>query len=233
MRKLGRRAGRTTVTTGAPETFNANADSNELGVHTTVGYCVTADYNFDSYWARRILAELDPFFRPLWVNILHRSPNGGFVWTGHHMLARYVPITRAQIAPIRNFLPPTSAVHGIRYENPIIEADLLDGLTDSERDLGVLPRYQPFTGERFRQMQYARWVLRNKTFKQRRRERQELREQQELEARRANENREKARAIERNFLVKRHTDMVDRVYVSDTLKQLRETAGFSPMEASA
>jgi hypothetical protein len=44
---------------------------------------------------------------------------------------------------IPGLVMPTVPRYGLHWENPIFEDDILDGLTDSQRVRGMVPKYQP------------------------------------------------------------------------------------------
>lgn len=172
----------------------------------------------------RHILEFDKDFRPLWVNQCWKSPNGGIVKTGHHMLARYVPHPRAARRVIKGLTLPTTKLFGVTYQPPILEALLLDGLSDEERDRGVLPNYVPFTGVLVENMRAMMW-RRNNIHPD---DRAADMERREAEA----EARAKKASDDRAMYAQKHdahrfpkNDWINpRVFVSDTLVKLREAA---------
>jgi hypothetical protein len=144
---------------GGRHFFNANASAADLGIFVRLGSTLTADYNISADVFFRIRREFDPNFRPLWSNVLWQSPNGSLFWTGHHVLARYVPHPSAEHELAQVILPSTR-VHGVTYKHPIVIANTLDGLTDKER--GRIPgRYVPIDERIFAYMKERAWRVRN------------------------------------------------------------------------
>lgn len=95
---------------------------------------------------RAILEALRPegvAYRPLWVTNIWGLPTGGHVRVIHHVFGYYDPHPENPKRPLRHLVLPTIPLYGIRWEHPIFEAELLDGLSDEERNRGVFPRYQP------------------------------------------------------------------------------------------
>jgi hypothetical protein len=214
-------------------TFDADATANELGLHVQLGYEIVAKsvaYPFPEHYARQIRAEIDPDFVPLWINKLWRTPNDGIVWTGHHMIARHVRHPRSSAPLVKHLRLPMHREYGIRYENPILEADILDGITETERNQGVLPRYEPFTGKHLRTMAYAMWARNNKEGARRAQEQEQIAAAQIAAGRKAQASELAYRRRHDDGRLNRVAGKGDRVFVSDTLRQLRAAAG---MEAVA
>ena len=139
--------------------FNPAMSANELGLYTRIGAqisCVPDPvYPAPVHLVRQIRREFDPGFIPLWCNIWWKSPNGGVVKTGHHMLARHVLHPRAHAPVIKGLLLPLTPTYGLVWRPPILLATILDGLSDEERNQGALPRYVPFDGSVVQSMRYA------------------------------------------------------------------------------
>ena len=197
------------------------AAANELGLNVEVGSVITADYYFPEHLARRIRAEIDPNFRPLWVRYLWRTPNDGFVWTGHHILARHVPFPRSEQPPIPNLILPAphEKVHGVTYQAPIVMGRTLDGLTDEELQAGVLPRYEPFTENDLRDMRWAMWRRNNVRSADRIREGKEARRDGAAYNRRQSAARARYRVWNDRLRFKKHLGVADSVFVSHTLRK--------------
>jgi hypothetical protein len=104
------------------------------------------------------------------------------------MLARYVPVPRESAPRIRNLTLPVFRTYGIRYENPLLECDVLDGLTDAERNQGVLPRFEQFTGRHLAAMRRQMWMRNNLTADERIAAMDELERQAVLTRQRANDD---------------------------------------------
>jgi hypothetical protein len=236
-----RRGGRPRVSSGldarrfadAAATFDADASAKDLGLHVQIGYEIVAQsvaYPFPAHYCRQIREEIDPSFVPLWINKLWRTPNDGQVWTGHHMLARYVPVPRESAPRIKFLTLPSCRTYGIRYENPLLECDILDGLTDKERNQGVLPRFEQFTGRHLEAMRRAMWLRNNLSAEERMAAMQALEQERELRARKSNDSEAEYRRHHDEGRLNRLAGHGDRVFVSDTLKTLREAAG---MESNA
>jgi hypothetical protein len=202
-----------------PRWFNPDASANELGLYERVGAQITCVpdpvYSIPVHLLRQIHREIDPAFRPLWVNILWKSPNGGVVRTGHHLIARHVlhPIAGAPV--IKGLLLPTTNLYGIEWRQPILIATVLDGLSDQERNRGVLPRYVPFDARIVKSMKYAMWRRNNVSAN----ERANQNDQAEQEAERRVKAEIVAGVTERKkdelLRIKRAMGKADYVYVSD------------------
>lgn len=147
------------------EDFDIDADANELGVHTLLGGVVTcfppAGVPDTSHFTRRIWRELDNTYVPLWVTNVWRSPNGGHVKVHHLAVGSYVPEGDDDRVGIKGLLMPRFPVHGRLPKNPIAIVDILDGLTDEERNFGELPRWQPLTEQALEWGRYFAWRDRN------------------------------------------------------------------------
>lgn len=210
-------------------TFNGNASANALGVHRRVGGCVTAVpdemYPWPAHYVRQIREEIDPCFIPLWAVTLWRTPNDGFVTTSCHAVGRYVrnPLDGRNV--LKNLHMPIRNHFGIHYQSPIVQGPIFDGLTEQERNKGVLPRYEPITGQIVGAMRVAMWKRNNQDIEARIREIEEYEDEQE-----------KRRSLElsQSLAYKRKNDeaqwkqvrgQAGRVFVSETLIKLRETAG--------
>lgn len=211
-------------------TYSAQQSTKDLGLCRRVGYQISACssvYPFPSHYVKQIRNEFDPSFVPLWIQTTWKTPNDGLVQTGCHMLARFVRHPRAGANVVEHLLLPTSRTYGIKYEVPILQALMLDGLTEEERDRGELPRYEPITRERVEGMRRAMWMRNNKGTK---RWKAEIDRIQALEILRNQE------ATDKELAYRRHHDALRlrcvngtaaRVFVSDTLKTLREAAGYT------
>lgn len=197
--------------------FAPDASAADLGVHTLIGgqvSCVPdALYPADAGLVARIRQEIDPQFRPLWVTNFWRSPGGAVVRVGHHMVARYVPHPYLFAPTIRHLMLPTFPHYGIHWRTPIVEAYLLDGITDEERDRGMLPRYEPFSDRHFQTLKASMWARNNK----RQAERNAERDAAHLASKQA---RDKAAVREANYRhahdgnrLRRDLGLADRVYV--------------------
>lgn len=202
--------------------FDGNASATDLGLYSPLGYEIVAQsavYPFPEHYARQIRREIDPNFVPLWLNKWWRSPNGGIVHTGHHYIARHVPHPKYGEGWIANLHLPAFSVYGIRYKTPIVEVDILEGITDQERDQGVLPRYEPFTGRNIQEMRRQMWKRNNERAETRGPE-QEAIETERRERARRNNNSEAAyrRRHDRTRLL-RAEGLADRAFVSHTLRK--------------
>lgn len=208
--------------------FDGNASANDLGVHVRVGSSISAVpdplYPVPTHLVRLVRREIDPHFVPLWANIWWKSPNGGLVKTGHHMLARHVRNPHHGAPVIKGLLLPSNRLHGIKYEQPILEANMLDGLTDEERSKGTLPHYVPFDRTVVEVMRWAMWRRNNVTPDER---------AMAVEEAAAAEEARVSKSLHSEMSYARHHDgnrlrraagKADRVYVSDTLVRLREIA---------
>lgn len=208
-------------------TFDGNASANELGVHRFVTGWVQGFPAVDGPWPVEYVKEVhefDPSFRLLWVVNVWKTPNDGIVKTGGFMIARQVrnPVnTRDWIKHPRL---SSHSVHGVKYQAPLLSADILDGLEDKDRQKGALPRFEPFTGRHVNTMRAALWFRNNKDTDRAERERLELAAKAEFEA----DKKFKAeKAYERkNDALWRNTKQGAAVYVSESLQKLRESAGF-------
>lgn len=175
---------------------------------------------------RRIRSEIDKDFVPLWVTYeFKHDVTGGTVRTGHHVLARHVKHPRFKAPVVKNLVLPSSQVNGIRYEQPILQCFILDGLSDEERNKGCLPKYVPMNNELFHSLKQAMWLRNNQSID----ETADQAEQAEEEA-----YNKHWRDKHKEFSYRRKNDSLrfrqslgtaDRVYVSDTLVRLREIAG--------
>jgi hypothetical protein len=205
-----------------------SGSANALGVYVPVGHSITgipdAMYPAPDSLVRRIL-KFDPAFRPLWVNQWWKSPNGGIVKTGHHMLARFVPHPRSPKRVIKGLLLPSYKLYGVEFRPPILEALLLDGLSDEERNRGVLPKYVPYTGVLVENMREMMWRRNNIH--------PDDRAKAMVEKPEAAENRHWENVLaETSYRMKHDAHrfpkngfIAPRVFVSDTLIKLREAAG--------
>lgn len=153
--------------------FTAEADANQLGVYTLVGYqfsCIPdSAYPFPYHLVAEARA-FDPDFLLLWCSAIYKSPNEGEIKTGYFALGRHVRNPslsveetwrvqlQGQLQP-GLLLPTTPPVHGVRYRNPIIVATVMDGLTDEQRQTGkYVPRFEPFTMGTVRAMRWGMWA---------------------------------------------------------------------------
>lgn len=208
------------------QTFNGNASANELGLHTRVSGCikVQGDEPFPQHYVDLIRQEIDPDFVPLWAETVWRTPNGGIVKTGCHVLARHVPHPRAGASTAKVQLP-AEPVYGIKYQHPIVVAVILDGLTEDERDRGDLPRYEPITRQVVESMRRAMWLRNNGSLEDR------IRAFEEADA--LEEAAESKRVAQEIAYRQRHDSLrlrkvmgkADSVFVSESLVKLREAAG--------
>lgn len=202
--------------------FNPDSSANALGLHTKVGSqisCVPDPvYAAPAHLVRRVCRELDPSFRPLWVNILWRSPNGGLVKTGHHMLARHVlhPLRRAPI--VKGLLLPTLPTYGLHWRPPILLATILDGLSDEERNQGVLPRYVPFDEDVVASMRFAMHRRNNVAAKDRADQAEQAETERVRRAEAAIASETAYRKQQESLRIKRHLGLADFVYVTDHKK---------------
>jgi hypothetical protein len=179
---------------------------------------------------RRIRAEIDPHFVPLWVNKWWKTENGSLVKTGYHMIARHVRNPHFRAPVIKGLLLPTTKTYGIRYEAPILMALSMDGLSDDESIAGQLPRYEPFSNQTFNAMKKAMWLRNNKSADQ---ESDDLGNAvKEAEAKVWQSVSEEADYRHKNdgLQFRKGYGTADSVYVSSTLVKLREAAG---MESAA
>jgi len=215
-----------------PQRFNPDASANELGVYRwlTGWYQCWSPAGFpDPEGFVRAMNRLDPGFRLLWVTNVWLSPNEGTVKTTSYALGRYVRDPHASVTLAARMLLPTHSRYGVRYRNPIVVADIRDGLTNAERSKGQLPRFEPMTGYLFRSMEKAIWLVRNEHPLET--HERENREQDEARAKRRKglvSDLDYRRAHDRVRLLKAQ-GKADRVFVSDTLRTLRAAAG---MEAT-
>lgn len=215
-------------------TFDADATAKNLGVHTLVAgwyQCVPpADYPDPEGFVKAML-ELDPGFRVLWVVNVWKTPNDGLRKTVSYAIGRHVRDPHSDTTLAAHLLLPTYPRYGIRYEEPIVIADIRDGLSTSERNKGVLPRFVPLTGIEYRSCQKALWLHRNKHTKQVQRE---MEQQEADEQERASKALHAERAYERqhdSLRTRCKAGMAARTFVSDSLVKLRESAGYKVGEA--
>lgn len=153
------------------ERFTPNASAADLGQHVLLGCQFTAvpppDYPAHDDVAKAILREIRDNFRPLWVNQLWRTPNSGIVKRSLHVTGTYIPITRDRDPRksgllVKNLLMPTSSSLGIDWRAPIYIDDIMDGLTDDEKQVaGVLPRYTPLDWDVYAGMKRYLWQKRH------------------------------------------------------------------------
>ncbi len=205
-----------------------NASANELGLHRRVGgrLCAQSEtYPFPEHYVRQIRREIDPQFVPLWAETLWMTPNDGLVKTGCHVLARHVkhPKHRSMAARVEGM--PIRSLYGIRYENPILVAAILDGLTDKDRDKGVIPKFEPITGQVIDSMRYAMWMRNNTSVDEQIAERERRAEEADKASTKSIASELAYRRQHDDLRIRRAQGKADRVYVSDTLTKLREAAG--------
>jgi hypothetical protein len=207
-----------------------SGSANALGVYVPVGHQITgipdALYPAPDSLIRRIL-EFDKDFRPLWVNQWWKSPNGGIVKTGHHMLARYVPNPRSARRVIKGLVLPTVKTYGVYFKPPILEALLLDGLSQTERDNGALPRYVPFTSVLVENMRANMWRRNNLNTDERVDAAERREEEETARKRKRNDDESNYRRRHDSHRFPVNGWKAPRVFVSDTLVKLREAAGMA------
>lgn len=159
--------------------FNPTSDQNALGVYQLVGSqfsaIAPADHPEREREVRRIIRTLGSGYRPLWVTNIWRSPNGGLVRRCHHILGHYEPNPKRARNLITGLILPTTKLYGLEWRNPIFVDDLLDGLTNDERELigrpsvrpnvrgkrRVLPRYEPLDSRIISGLRRGRWEIDN------------------------------------------------------------------------
>lgn len=151
------------------EQFEPDPDANALGVHTLVGGVVTCyppvSVPNNGEVARAIWNELEPDYVPLWITNDWRTPNYGRVRVHHVAIGRRVTdgTDNRLVKQFHHLLMPIGRVYGRTVRRPIVLVDILDGLTDEERNFGVLPRWQPWDDMMIHWVRYIGWKNRNQT----------------------------------------------------------------------
>jgi len=151
--------------------MNPNADANELGVFTLLGWtysCISdAEYPFPWDLVKRVRSTFDPEFVLLWCKAEYLSPNGGRVRTGYYALARSVrnphhdPVDKVVMKGKfqTGLLMPTTSPERHMYKAPILVSRVLDGLTQQQRDSQkVIPYYVPFDQAVVNDMRWVKWL---------------------------------------------------------------------------
>jgi hypothetical protein len=208
-----------------------DATANELGVYRHVGGWVQG-YP-DGPWPTAKIQDViafDPAFRLLWVVNVWKTPNEGIVKTGSYMIGREVKNPYASREWIKGLRLSQYPVDGVRYTRQIMAANILDGLTDSERNAGKLPRFEPFTSRHVESLRKAIWQVKHVSQDEEDAIEQAAADEAEQKAFRQiakdREDEKRERALHNRVKAGRAA----RTFVSDTLVKLRETAGM-PMEA--
>jgi len=150
---------------------SANADANELGVYTLLGWtysCISdAEYPFPWRLVNLVRSTFDPDFVLLWCKAEYLTPNKGRVRTGYYALARSVrnphhdPVDKVVMKGKfqTGLLLPTTAPERYMYKTPILVSRVLDGLTPQQRDSQkIIPYYVPFDMAVVNDMKWAKWV---------------------------------------------------------------------------
>jgi hypothetical protein len=213
------------------ETVNATA--NELGAHRWVAGWVQA-YPEGPWPVGRIkdVMAFDPDFRLLWVTNVWKTPNDGIVKTGSFMTGREVKNPFASKAWIKRLRLSQHKVSGVRYTRFTMHSDILDGLTEEERNLGALPRFVPFTSQDVESLRRDFWRTRNMSQAEEEAEANKAAEEAEHKALKAIVQDRDAEKRERALHNRVKAGKAARTFVSDSLIKLREAAGISPgMEA--
>jgi len=147
------------------EEFEPDASPNELGVHVLLGgqvSCVPpAVVPSSESEVKRIWRELNPRFVPLWITNDWRTPNGGTTRVHLFAVGAHVTSGECEKAPIHGLLLPTTPVYGRMPQLPIVVFDILDGLTNQERNFGELQRWEPLTHLSIDFAHYRAWVDRH------------------------------------------------------------------------
>lgn len=151
-----------------------NADHNKLGVHKFMGGQLTLFPPAEAPSQEREIRQLrrlNRYYVPMWVTNQWKGPNGRIVRTVHNAVGAEIidPLFRRR--PVKGLVYPAHPVYGITVRHPVVLFDILDGLTDKERNFGVLPRYEHITQLA---VEYARCIDykdRNKSPLERERER--------------------------------------------------------------
>ena len=151
--------------------MSANADANELGVYTLLGWtysCISdAEYPFPWRLVNLVRSTFDPDFVLLWCKAEYLTPNKGRVRTGYYALARSVrnphhdPVDKVVMKGKfqTGLLLPTTAPERYMYKTPILVSRVLDGLTPQQRDSQkIIPYYVPFDMAVVNDMKWAKWV---------------------------------------------------------------------------
>lgn len=155
------------------EEFDADPDANALGVHTLMGGVVTCfppvSVPNDRDVARIIWRELEPDFVPLWITNDWRTPNYGVVRVHHVAIGRRVTdgTDSRLVKQFHHLLLPLHKVYGRTVKRPIVLVDILDGLSDEERNHGALPRWQPWDEQIVDWARYIGWKVRNESVNER------------------------------------------------------------------
>jgi hypothetical protein len=148
-----------------------NADANELGVYTLLGWtysCISdAEYPFPWRLVNLVRSTFDPDFVLLWCKAEYLTPNKGRVRTGYYALARSVrdphhdPVDKVVMKGKfqTGLLLPTTTPERYIYKTPILVSRVLDGLTPQQRDSQkIIPYYVPFDMAVVNDMKWAKWV---------------------------------------------------------------------------
>lgn len=209
-------------------TFNPDASAKDLGVHRFVTGWIQCGPGADAPWPShniRLVHEFDPKFRLMWVVNVWKTPNDGIVKTGNYMLARQVVNPTATGDWIKNPRLPIGSVHGVSYRGPFLAASILDARTSSEMQHGVIPKFKPFTGREVETMRAAMWLRNNKSLDEREREASEAEAEAEKRAERTMHKEAIYRRQYDGVQLRKLVGKADRVYVSESLRKLREVAG--------
>jgi hypothetical protein len=212
--------------------FNADSDANELGVHRFLDGWIQGFPPADGPWPVemvKLVHEFDPKFRLMWVVNVWETPNKGIAKTGNYMIARQVINPVMTDEWIKNPVLPSRSSPALRA--PFLSATILDARTDGEMQRGKLPKFEPFTRRHVESMRAAMWIRDNSTPDEVDRKVNETLAEEERKADRAMHAEAIYRRQNDRVQNRQHHGACDRVYVSDTLKQLREAAGV-PGEAA-
>lgn len=151
--------------------LDTNADANELGVYTLLGWtysCISdAEYPFPRQLVKLVRSTFDPDFVLLWCKAEYLTPNKGRVRTGYYALARSVQnphhdpsdkvVMKGKFQT--GLLLPTTFPERHMYKAPILVSRVLDGLTPQQRSSQkIIPYYVPFDMAVVNDMKWSKWV---------------------------------------------------------------------------
>lgn len=193
-----------------------NADHNRLGTYKFMGgqiSCVPPAVVPSLETEVRELREINPYFMPLWVTNQYRGPNGQVVRTYHFAVGAELADPLFPRKPIRGLLLPTSPVYGVLPRYPVVLYDILDGLTEEERNFGALPRYEHVTRLAIEFARAVDWHDRHKSREQRVAERdraQDVAEARPIKQFRADQH---ARLAQDDFEWRRAWGTANRIFV--------------------
>lgn len=106
------------------------SNMSDLGYYVRLGKQISAvpdaEYPWDPAIVRKIRAEFDPAWTPLFCRELWQSPGThGHVVTGRHMVGRHVSIPKSEL-DVLSVLRPSHSYGGITIKAPIIESMTLE-----------------------------------------------------------------------------------------------------------